>query len=1377
MQQYKGGDSKGGFFISRVFRWAAVGWLAVFGACLASPVGASAATNAGGAIIQNTTWTVAASPYVIQEDITIPSGITLTLEAGTIVKFGQNINVNVNGSFVTKGSANGTVYLTSFLDDAVGGDTNGDGVSSQPAPRDWRGVRFNVGSTGNIAGTVIEYAGNNTAFGSSQAGIYNLGGTMSISSSSLTKNNAYGIYQKSGSLNCSYCTIDHHTRYGVYLVGGTMTVDNSFVHDNASYGLYIDTMNTLTLSNTVFANNQAAVLAPSLANVTHSGNRAYGGSLNGFVVGGSIAADQTWSRDMMPYIILQLTINAGKTLTISPGSVIKFDPSGTVGLTVDGTLRAVATDTDRIFFTSIKDDGVGGDTNGDGLTSSAVPGDWREMRFNAGSTGVLTSAVVRYAGNLIGTGSSGSGIFNNGGAVVLEHVQIDHNKQYGLKQQSGSAIVTSSEINNHSNRGILVNGGTLSMSQSRLHDNTLYALDNETSVSIDARNNWWGSDTGPNVIANPSGLGNSFLGNVQFDPWIGKALPNHRPTLSFVANESGYTADGVEPDMSFLPAQPVFKIVYTDQDGDEPVFVNLVVDNINYPMTFVTGTPITGEIFSFRPATGTFSKGIGHYHFGSNDGKANTLWSYAELVFTIKHEPVILVPGILGTELKQGSDTLWMNLGRMLVDSGDAFLDQLALNSDGSPSVVNVIPGDIIREQSYLLGSVRMWSTLIDEFKREGYQEGDDLFVLPYDWRLSNRDSATKLAQKITFVIGATQSPRVNLVAHSMGGLVVKQYLATGGANRVDKVVLVGVPELGAPKALKALLYGDTFGIPLILNQLEMKKISANMASVYELLPSAAYVARSGSYFADATNGGDFNDLQTKQFLLNHGGNVNLLSDATTFHTNLDTFSGGPEIYVINGCDTPTIGKITVRNRTAQDTEYNIGEVAGDGTVPLASALAIPTTNDHRYYVSGAEHATMPSQDGIRQLIVRMIVSRPLAGTLGANITTNASACSLKKGKLISVHSPVDLHVYDQNNQHLGLGANGAIEEQIPGAHYEDIGANKFVFVPEDAGQTYAVKLAATATGTFSLNVATLDAGVEQQNVYYTDVPITPKSTGQMTINDHSADTVLQFDQVGSGQSIPLQASAVLTGVQDTDAAPPSTTISASGVRANGWSATPVRVTLVATDTLAGVFKTEYSSDNGVTWQIYGSPFTINSPGTSTIWYRSVDRAGNREQPQQFSFMIDQTPPEASVEFDPRTKDIVVTGHDNFGLVSVVDANSKVMVYDQAGNTLELIFNERNRKKQLAATLVSMSYNTNGATVTPNRFVFTWKTDKSGRLVKLEQSVMAKDVFRVQAVYDVHRNQTVVRETNQNGKFRRSTVTGLVILKVMTKQGSIGYRF
>ena len=85
----------------------------------------------------------------------------------------------------------------------------------------------------------------------------------------------------------------------------------------------------------------------------------------------------------------------------------------------------------------------------------------------------------------------------------------------------------------------------------------------------------------------------------------------------------------------------------------------------------------------------------------------------------------------------------------------------------------------------------------------------------------------------------------------------------------------------------------------------------------------------------------------------------------------------------------------------------------------------------------------------------------------------------------------------------------------------------------------------------------------------------------------------------------------------------------------NGWFTTNVSVLLAASDDCSGVASTEYSTDNGATWAPYADVITISNEGTTTVLYRSTDRAGNVETAQTLVVKIDKTAPTLTLAADP----------------------------------------------------------------------------------------------------------------------------------------------
>jgi len=283
---------------------------------------------------------------------------TLTIQAGTIIKFhpdGPDMTLGSGGTIIASGTSDEPIIFTSWKDDAFGGDTNGDNSGSQPAVLDWGEI-----STNGENGSVFEYC----QFYYGGDSYYNA--TLTIDGNGVivdhclfvnnSGNNGTGWYGVLDAVDGGVDTdITHNTFYSnvrPLSIGTAFSIDNTNIfHDP---------------DNTDVTNDYNGILVETIYEVT-----------------GVIA----WDENEVPFVIddNDWWIESGAVLNLANNVVLKFKTGSAISLK-DGTSNIPNYNGTGVVFTSYKDDNYGGDTNGDGTSTSPVNGDWYGIYDNFGSS-------------------------------------------------------------------------------------------------------------------------------------------------------------------------------------------------------------------------------------------------------------------------------------------------------------------------------------------------------------------------------------------------------------------------------------------------------------------------------------------------------------------------------------------------------------------------------------------------------------------------------------------------------------------------------------------------------------------------------------------------------------------------------------------------------------------------------------------------------------------------------------------------------------------------------------------------------------------------------------------------------------------------------
>ncbi|MFA5917321.1 MAG: right-handed parallel beta-helix repeat-containing protein [Candidatus Gracilibacteria bacterium] len=531
--------------------------------------GVAKATDVGGTIATNTTWTTTGSPYIIKTNLILNSGCTLTIEPGVVVKVSNGLSITINGVLNAQGTLGNEIIFTSINDWSVGGAVGGTGT---PARGNWVYLYINgVGTNGSILDYVeIKYGGSDTSYASLR-----LNTTTTQVKNTLIKESLYRGIRVDGN-STTYPTIQNSTitnygYQGIRLINGNSIITNNHIIGSSTYdGIYIANGNPI-ITNNIIENNGLSgiyILAgyPSISGNTIQNNLQYG--INSYnlqirVLPNDSAIDNIFSGNTLGPVtsrglditssgtvdgsVKDVIINGvgvlalGKTLTFAPGTVVKVVNG--IFLQTNGIIKAEGTITKPIIFTSINDQSVGSENLG---TGTPAKGNWAYFRFNGTGTNgsILDYTKIKYGGsdnlygllrlNITNTQVKNSlieeslyrGISIDGNSTTYPTIQnsvIRNTGQYGIVSLSGNAVITGNTIEGTTTYdGIYIGDGSPTITNNIIQNNKrsgiyIYAgtptlisgntIQNNLQYGIDSYN------LQVRVQPNDSAIDNIFSGN------------------------------------------------------------------------------------------------------------------------------------------------------------------------------------------------------------------------------------------------------------------------------------------------------------------------------------------------------------------------------------------------------------------------------------------------------------------------------------------------------------------------------------------------------------------------------------------------------------------------------------------------------------------------------------------------------------------------------------------------------------------------------------------------------------------------------------------------------------------------------------------------
>lgn len=373
---------------------------------------------------------------------------------------------------------------------------------------------------------------------------------------------------------------------------------------------------------------------------------------------------------------------------------------------------------------------------------------------------------------------------------------------------------------------------------------------------------------------------------------------------------------------------------------------------------------------------------------------------------------------------------------------------------------------------------------LLEAFRKAGYRRNRDLFVAFYDWRGAVRDSARNyLMPWIERALRRSDFNEVDLVCHSMGGLVARSYIQSSDyRGDVARLITLGTPHQGSAESYYPWAGGDlrvSGMVRTVLNVYLWYLEHTNpfttgldrLRTIRTLIPGVGDLLSTVDYLIDQASPATFKPEELMQL---RNSWVDIMNDPG----GLDTLFGRVPVTTISGHNFQTLHAILVDapphppgeppkfpDGTPVDDRF-VGD--GDGTV-LRSSAQVADNRAANLDPQQVAHDKL-ADDPATLAQVMQTIGMPMP-----EISAPASGPQL----VVMTASPVEITVEPVT----AAGILGAAPTAPPGRRMprtRDYGHSgkhlNMLILPQSEAGTYNVQLHGTATGHFSIGALMIGA-------------------------------------------------------------------------------------------------------------------------------------------------------------------------------------------------------------------------------------------------------------------------------------------------------------
>jgi len=465
-----------------------------------------------------------------------------------------------------------------------------------------------------------------------------------------------------------------------------------------------------------------------------------------------------------------------------------------------------------------------------------------------------------------------------------------------------------------------------------------------------------------------------------------------------------------------------------------------------------------------------------------------------------------MVPGIMGSNLAYGAFRVWP---RLFPKNAKIYKEYLPIGK------MKISPAGLI-EQSY--GTM---------FKHLSDNKENKVIEFAYDWRMNNLET---VEQFDLFMQQYTEGyEKVNIVAHSMGGIISKlllnKFADRDYISKIENLITLGTPWHGSLDSYKTIVYGksipESFPNSIVLTKESAKLIAKGFPSVYQLFPDEKYKDRLRSEYdvcilskndEEIDHLGLFEQEEIKKHIETFGFEYAALIDQYKADINLAT----DKTAHITHHEIIGFAHTTLTSMKKNKRKEVMGEFRnGDGTVPMFSAKSEFATK--RYFVKGAEHQKLVKNKHALDVVDNILRGNPIVETEKVFLNEDTVKKIGFKSKVVKIACPVEVSILKDGKSIYGYGDSlnyDDIQEAVD-ANINIVSLGDTVYLIFDDEEEFLedeqIVIEAYDEGPTSISIEEFSEGAKTKSVTFKTFDINPSLVAKLDLNREVKETKLKI--------------------------------------------------------------------------------------------------------------------------------------------------------------------------------------------------------------------------------------------------------------------------